>query len=186
MEQTRSFLSSMGLPSGDCHDLPSSISRFEDGGQYRFEVPGIQNPESMRALLNELSVHKTKIHRVTQTKGIMLLSDEEILAMTSLAKSHKLELVLAVGPRATYDTSATVQTKEGQKIGYRLRGQDQIVRAIEDIKRAVELGCNSFLLYDEGCLWILNEARRAGEIPPYCKFKMSAHSAMGIHALQNY
>ena len=116
----------------------------------------------------------------------MLLSDEEILAMTSLAKSHKLELVLAVGPRATYDTSATVQTKEGQKIGYRLRGQDQIVRAIEDIKRGVELGCNSFLLYDEGCLWILNEAGVQVKFHHIANSKCQHIVAMGIHALQNY
>jgi len=64
-------------------------------------------------------------------------------------------------------------------MGYRLRGQDQIVRAIEDVKRAAKLGCRSFLVYDEGALWVLNEARKVGEIPSDCKFKVSAHVGHG-------
>lgn len=64
-------------------------------------------------------------------------------------------------------------------MGYRLRGQEQIVRAIEDVKRAARLGCRGFLVYDEGCLWVLNEMRKAGEIPADCHFKVSAHTGHG-------
>jgi hypothetical protein len=109
----------------------------------------------------------------------MLLLDKEIEQMVGLAKDHSVELVLAIGPRATYDTSASVQTPEGQRMGYRLRGQEQIVRAIEEVKRAITLGCHSFLIYDEGCLWILNEMRKQGEIPAQCRFKVSAHCGHG-------
>lgn len=179
MQATRNFLQRLGLPGGDAYDLPNSPKRFADGAQYRFEVPGIQGPSAMKSLLQELDRMDTSIHRVTQTKGIMLLSDEDIEAMVGLAEDANVELVLAIGPRATYDTSASVQTPEGQRMGYRLRGQEQIVRAIEDVKRAATLGCRSFLLYDEGCLWVLNEARRLGEIPADCKFKISAHCGHG-------
>lgn len=64
-------------------------------------------------------------------------------------------------------------------MGYRLRGQEQIVRAVEDVKRAASFGCRSFLVYDEGCLWLLNEMRKAGEIPADCHFKVSAHAGHG-------
>ena len=64
-------------------------------------------------------------------------------------------------------------------MGYRLRGQEQIVRAVEDVKRAARLGCRGFLVYDEGCLWLLNEMRKAGEIPEDCHFKVSAHAGHG-------
>ncbi len=60
------------------------------------------------------------IHRVTQTKGIMMLLDTEIKAMVDMASERHLELVLSIGPRATYDTSASVQTPEGSRMGYRL------------------------------------------------------------------
>jgi len=179
MENTRKFLNSIGQPSGDAYNLSTSEKRFSDGAQYRFEVPGIQGPGAMRVLLEELDKNDIYIHRVTQTIGIMRLSDEEISEMVNLAEQYQVNLVLAVGPRAVYDTSASVHTPEGQRMGYRLRGQEQIVRAIEDVKRAARLGCRTFLVYDEGCLWVLNKAREAGEIPSDCKFKVSAHTGHG-------
>ena len=179
MDETRNFLKSLGLPDRDLYDLPTSQESFSDGGQYRFEVPGIQTPEAMNALLEEIDRIGFYIHRITQTKGIMLLTDHEIEEMVSLAEQWQVDLVLAIGPRATYDTSASVHTPEGQRMGYRLRGQEQIVRAVEDVKRAAILGCRSFLVYDEGCLWILNEARKSGFIPKDSKFKVSAHCGHG-------
>lgn len=179
MKKTRDFLASIGMPSGDSYDLPTSEKRFSDGAQYRFEVPGIQGPGAMKALLEEVDAKGMAIHRVTQTKGIMLLSDDDIQKMVDLAQKWRVELILATGPRATYDTSASVHTEEGQRMGYRLRGQEQIVRAIEDVKRAIAFGCRTFLIYDEGCLWVLNEARKYGEIPADCKFKVSAHCGHG-------
>ena len=179
MKETRDFLKKLGLPGGDAYDLPTSPKRFADGAQYRFEVPGIQGPKVMKALLETLDDYGIWIHRVTQTRGIMMLTDEEISSMVSLAEKWQVELILAIGPRATYDTSASVHTPEGQRMGYRLRGQEQIVRAIEDVKRAARLGCRSFLVYDEGCLWVLNKFREAGQIPKDCKFKVSAHTGHG-------
>lgn len=179
MIKTKEYLKKIGLPSGDCYDLPTSNKRFSDGGQFRFEVPGIQGPKAMKALLEAINGYKFYIHRVTQTKGIMLLADEDITEMVELAKNWQVELVLAIGPRATYDTSASVHTPEGQRMGYRLRGQDQIVRAVEDLKRAAKLGCKSFLVYDEGFLWLVDQMRRDGEIPADCRFKISAHTGHG-------
>lgn len=179
MKETREFLKSIGLPEGDLYTLPTSKKRFSDGGQYRFEVPGIQSPSVMKTLLEELDRLNLQIHRVTQTKGIMALTDEDIVKMVELAKEWNVELVLSIGPRATTDTSASVNTPEGMRMGYRLRGQEQIVRAIEDVKRAARFGCRSFLVYDEGSLWVLNKCRKAGEIPSDCKFKVSAHAGHG-------
>jgi len=179
MQETRNFLKSIGMPEGDMYSLPTSEKRFSDGGQYRFEVPGIQGPKVMEALLEEMDKYGIWLHRVTQTKGIMMLTDNEIMKMVSLAKAAQTDLILAIGPRATTDTSASVNTPEGVRMGYRLRGQEQIVRAVEDVKRAAALGCRSFLVYDEGCLWLLNEMRKAGEIPADCHFKISAHTGHG-------
>ncbi len=179
MDKTRNFLAQLGLPKGDAYDLPTSKKRFTDNAQYRFEVPGIQGPGAMKSLLEALDGYEIAIHRVTQTKGIMMLTDEEISSMVELAKKWQVNLILAIGPRATTDTSASVHTEEGQRMGYRLRGQEQIVRAIEDVKRAARLGCRYFLVYDEGCLWVLNKFREAGEIPADCRFKVSAHTGLG-------
>lgn len=179
MKETRDFLKNIGLPVGDLYTLPTSEKRFPDGGQYRFEVPGIQGPGSMKALLEQLDEYGIQIHRVTQTKGIMFLTDDEILKMVEYAQRWNIELVLACGPRATNDTSASVKTEEGQRMGYRLRGQEQVVRGIEEIRRGVRLGVRGFLVYDEGLLFVLNEARKKGFIPSDCHFKISAHSGHG-------
>lgn len=179
MQETRAFLESINMPGGDLYSLPTSEKRFPDGGQYRFEVPGIQGPGPMKALLEQLDEYGIQIHRVTQTKGIMFLTDEEIKQMVVLAEQYHVQLVLACGPRATTDTSASVKTEEGQRMGYRLRGQEQIVRGIEEIRRGARLGVRGFLIYDEGLLWVLNEARKAGFIPSDCHFKISAHSGHG-------
>lgn len=176
MQETRDFLKSIGMPEGDIYSLPTSEKRFPDGGQYRFEVPGIQGPGPMKSLLEQLDEYGIQIHRVTQTKGIMFLTDEEIKQMVALAEQYHVQLILACGPRATTDTSASVKTEEGQRMGYRLRGQEQIVRGIEEIRRGARLGVRGFLIYDEGLLYALNEARKAGFIPADCHFKISAHS----------
>ena len=138
MNKTKDFLKKIGINEVDSGF--ESNKTFNDGGQFRFEVPGIQSPKTMEALLDEAQNQDLTIHRVTQTKGIMLLSDEDIIQMVDLAKNYGCELFLSVGPRATYDTSATVHSKEGSRIGYRLRGYDNLVYAIEDVKRAVSFG----------------------------------------------
>ena len=179
MEETRDWFRKAGLPDGDLYDLPDSDKRFGDGGQYRFEVPGIQGPAAMKSLLECLDDYGTRIHRVTQTKGIMSLTDGEIEAMQGMAKDRGIDLVLAVGPRAVTDTSASVRTEEGQRMGYRLRGQEQVVRAVEDIRRAARFGVRSFLVYDEGLLWALGKMRKDGFLPSDSKFKVSAHAGHG-------
>lgn len=179
MQETRAYLNSIGLPEGDDYDLPNSKQRFEDGGQYRFEVPGIQGPGAMKALLEAMDGYGLRIHRITQTKGIMTLTDDEIDAMVGMAKEYNAQLILAIGPRATTDTSASVNTPEGVRMGYRLRGQEQIIRAVEEVKRAAKRGCRGFMIYDEGCLWLLNKMREDGEIPGDCEFKVSAHTGHG-------
>lgn len=177
MDDTKDFLKQIGIEE-TCSDFKSE-KRFNDGGQYRFEVPGIQSPKTMDALLRESVENNLFIHRVTQTKGIMLLSDEDIIQMVDLAKNYGCELFLSVGPRATYDTSATVHSKEGSRIGYRLRGYDNLVYAIEDVKRAVSFGVRGILLYDEGLLYASNQMRIMGELPKNLHFKMSAHAGHG-------
>ena len=174
MDETKNSLSKLGI--NELSDDYVSLKRFEDGGQYRFEVPGIQGPSALESLLNACDDYDLTIHRATQTKGIMFLLDDEISRMVDLADDANIQLFLAVGPRAPYDTSATVQTEEGKRIGYRLRGYKNLIYAIEDVKRAVDLGVRGILLYDEGLLFALSKMRENGELPSDLKFKLSAHA----------
>jgi len=175
--QSSDFLKTLGISRADQNER--SNKRFPDGAQYRFEVPGIQKPETFTSLLEAAEDQDVTLHRVTQTRGIMLLNDHEIEEMADLARSAKLELFLSVGPRATYDTSASAQTKEGARIGYRLRGYENLLYAIEDVKRAAKLGVRGIVIYDEGMLWVLGKMREAGELPVNMHFKVSAHTGHG-------
>ncbi|GAB4314334.1 MAG: hypothetical protein Kow0019_14000 [Methanobacteriaceae archaeon] len=175
---TESFLRSIGITKSEKMLNPSK-KRFPDQSQYRFEVPGIQKPQAMEALMGAVDENDLTIHRVTQTKGIMMLSDQEIEQMVDIACENEVELFLSVGPRATYDTSASAKTKEGARIGYRLRGYDNLYYAIEDVKRAVDNGVRGIVVYDEGLLWTLGKMRQEGELPCDLHLKVSAHTGHG-------
>jgi len=78
---------------------------------------------------------------VTETYGMFRHTREEIKEYCRLCHDYGAELLLSVGPRATYDTGATVLSSQGVRISYRLRGMEQVLRAVEDIKRGYDLGC---------------------------------------------
>lgn len=178
-KESRVLLRQLGLPSGDLYDLPTSGLTFPDGAHFRVEVPTVNTAEAAKELLKTASRLNTVINRVTETFGIMRHSEAEIKEYIAITEDYGAELVMSVGPRATYDTSATVLSSQGVRIGYRLRGMEQVLRAIEDVKRAVDLGCRWILVYDEGLLWVLAEMRKMGELPKDVKFKLSAHCGHG-------
>ena len=173
MKETRRFLESMGLPPGDAHDLPSSTKRFPDGAQYRIEIPSTEGPEALAAIIEEADRYGIIIHRVSQGSGVMLMTDDEIRAMAKLAHAGGMEVSLFARPNAAWDTGAMAVSSAGKAIGPRLRGQDQLVYCLEDVKRAAQLGIRSVLLADEGALWVAGEMRKAGELPKDMCFKMS-------------
>ena len=51
MQTTRTFLEKMHLPSGDSYTLPDSEKRFPDGGQYRIEIPSVEGPKVLAAVI---------------------------------------------------------------------------------------------------------------------------------------
>jgi hypothetical protein len=177
MEATRHFLESLGLPPGDLHVLPDSRKRFPDGAQYRVEIPSTEGPGALEAILEEASSYQLTIHRVSQGSGVLLMTDDEIRAMARLARSHQVEVSLFARPNAAWDSGAMVTASAGKSIAPRLRGQDQLVYCLEDVKRAASLGIRSVLLADEGALWVAGEMRQAGILPKEMQFKISVMMA---------
>jgi hypothetical protein len=173
MQATRDFLKRLGLPPGDLFDLPTSAKRFPDGAQYRVEIPSVEGPRALAAVLAEAEARKVRVHRVSQGSGIMLLTDAEIREMAKLGAEARVEVSLFVGPRAAWETGAQITAPAGKNLGARQRGMNQVVYAIEDIKRACSLGIRSVLLADEGLLWVVNEMKKAGELPAELVLKVS-------------
>ena len=173
MQNTRNYLASLGLPPGDAFDLPDSDRRFPDGAHYRIEIPSVEGPAAFAALLEEAEQLSVTIQRISQGSGIMLLTDEDIREMARLGNQAGVEVSLFIGPRAAWDTGAQVTSSAGKNLGARLRGMEQVVFAVEDLRRACALGIRSVLIADEGLLWLANEMKKSGELPPELVLKVS-------------
>lgn len=166
MARTRELLENLGLPVGDRHDHPASDQRFSDGGQYRIEIPSVEGPNALRAVFETADALGVPVHRVSQGSGVMLLTDAELDEMAVLARERGgIEISLFVGPRAGWDTGAMAYSTAGRIVAPKIRGQDQLVHAVEDVRRACEHGITSVLVTDEGLLWVLNELKKAGDLP---------------------
>jgi hypothetical protein len=174
---TRRQLREIGLP--DTDPLDDSRQTFADGGHYRIEVPTINSAQAAKQVLLTCAKRGLVVNRITETRGLFRHTITELREYVALGNDHGVEVLMSVGPRATYDIGGGVQTVEGARNGYRLRGQEQLVRAVEDIKRAVEIGLRGFVVYDEGLLSVLGKLRSAGHLPPETVFKVSAHCGHG-------
>src|SRR4051794_37493049 len=173
MKTSRDYLESIGLPGGDPALAPASTKRFPDGGQYRIEIPSTEGPRALRAVIEAGRQYQVPIHRVSQGSGIMLMTDAEIREMLQLGRDHGMEVSLFVGPRAQWDIGAQVRTPAGSVIACGQRGTEQLVYAIEDIRRGCELGLRGVLIADPGLLWAVHEMKRAGELPANLCIKTS-------------
>lgn len=173
MRTTEAILGSLRLPSRDAYDLPESPKRFADGGQYRIEIPSCEGPRAMESVLAASRELGVPIHRVSQGSGVMLQTDDEIRRMLALGQEHGVEVCLFVGPRANWDVGIQAASSSGKVLGSSLRGADQLVYGIEDVRHGVELGLRSVLVADVGHLMILGRMKASGDLPADFVLKIS-------------
>ncbi|MBK9745431.1 MAG: hypothetical protein IPO91_01500 [Chloroflexi bacterium] len=178
MGHVQQLLRDLGLPEGDRHDLPTSPHRFPDGAQYRVEIPSVEGPAALQAVLDTARSLGLTIHRVSQGSGIMLLTDADIREMGHLGREAGIEVCLFVGPRAPWEGSAIPLTPDGKIFGWRHLGMDQLTYGYNDVERACELGIRSVLPADEGLIWLVNQGRERGLLPKNLIMKGSA--LMGV------
>jgi hypothetical protein len=188
IEQTRSFLTSLGYPSGDAHDAPDSSQRFPDGGQWRVEIPSVEGPNALRAVFDAADEFGVPVHRVSQGSGVMLLTDDELDEMAAIGRERGIEISLFVGPRAGWDTGAMAYMPAGRIVSPRIRGVEQLIHAVEDVRRACEHGITSVLVTDDGLLSILSEMKKAGELPAELILKgsvmLGSSNPVSVHLLE--
>jgi Peptidase family U32 len=173
VDETRDFLRSTGLPGGDLHDLPTSEKRFGDGAQYRVEIPSTEGPRALEAVLEEADRLDVRVHRVSQGSGVFMLSDVELDEMAQLAAEARVEVSLFARPNAGWDTSAQARATAGAALAPAIRGGDQLVHALEDVRRAAAHGFRSVLIADVGLLATFDAMRKAGELPAEMQAKVS-------------
>ncbi|HEY5438329.1 MAG TPA: hypothetical protein VIJ99_05475 [Acidimicrobiales bacterium] len=152
----------------------TSDVRFPDGAHFRIEIPSVENPSALRAVVDEGRALGVPIHRCSQGSGAMLLTRKELDEMARIGADEGLEISLFVGPREEFGIGGSVRSPDGLLLSGRLRGLDQLRYAIEDIMRAVDAGIRGFLIADTGLLQILAAMVTDGELPPNIVWKVSA------------
>jgi hypothetical protein len=173
---SEALLEELGVGASDRLRPPDSPLRFPDGGAYRVEIPSVEGPAPLEAVVEGAAERGLTVHRVSQGSGAMLLSDAEIAAMASICAEERIELCLFLGPRAAWDIGGGRASRSGTG-GARARGADQLRHSLADAERAVALGVRCLLVADEGVLWALHRLRASGHLPAELTLKTSAVSA---------
>lgn len=173
---SKQLLASINYAEGDDFNLPASKLQFADGGHFGIELSSINNMKTLQTALSFADQYGLKINRIDECRGLFRLPDAEVKDMVALCTERDIKPIFSTGPRAIYDTGAFVNSKNGVRLGYRLRGMDNIRYALDEVCRGLELGVNEFLIYDEGLLDIMGKLRNAGELPKTLKIKYSVHS----------
>lgn len=171
------ILASQGLPTSDDYELTPSPRRFDDGGQFRIEISGIERLSTLEALLDEADRRDVLVHRIVAFGGGATLLDRgELRAVAELAEERQMEVIACPGPRSGWDLGRQALTSEGGASGRRVRGADNMRYLLDDYLRIFSCGLQGALVWDEGILSVLSTARAAGDIPPDAAFKVSVYA----------
>src|SRR5215469_1330187 len=90
-----------------------SEQRFPDGAHHRIEIPSVEGPAVLRAVVDQAATEGITVNRVSQGSGAMLLSAAELAEMARIAADHGIEVSLFVGPREEWDVGGLAQSGEG-------------------------------------------------------------------------
>jgi Peptidase family U32 len=173
MRSVRDSLSAFGLPAGDLFDLPTSAKRFEDGAQYRIEIPSTEGSGCFLAVLDEADSRGVVVSRVSQGSGVLLLTDDDLDEMAELGRTRSIEVSLASRPNAGWHTSAMARSSAGALVGATAHGQEQVIQQLTDIRRAAAHGIRSVLITDIGTLSLFGRMRASGDLPSDMQAKVS-------------
>jgi hypothetical protein len=152
----------------------TSAARFPDGAHFRIEIPSVEGPAVLQAVVESSAAAGVTVNRVSQGSGAMLLAEAELAEMARIGADHGIEVSLFVGPREEWDTGRSAVAADGPALAGQLRGARQLRYAIDDVLRAVEQGIRGFLVGDTGLLQLLAGMQTAGEIPESVVWKVSA------------
>jgi Peptidase family U32 len=149
------------------------VARFPDGAHFRVEIPSVEGPRCLDAVLTEADRLGVPVTRVSQGSGVGMLTDSEIAEMVKLASGQGVELSLFARPCAAWGPSAMARMPAGAVLASCAWGRDQHDAALDEIRRAADLGVRSVLVSDLGVLASFGRLRAAGELPADLQAKVS-------------
>ena len=146
-------------------------ARFADGLRYRIEIPSVEGPAVLRAVLEEAAARDVPVRRVSQGSGVMMLTDAEIAELAALGAEHGVEVSLFLGPRGAWDTGG--QSFAAAAAAGVARGAAGTEACLAEVQRGIALGIRSFLIADVGVLALLGRMKQEGELPQSVVLKTS-------------
>ena len=147
---------------------------FPDGASFRIEIPSVEGPKVLEAVLRAAKAEGVTVNRVSQGSGAVLMRAAELRDMARAGLEAGVEVCLFVGPRERYGVGAHARSADGRAHGDQVRGLRQISYALEDVLRATEEGIRSFLVADLGLLRAVTQAQAQGALPAGLVWKVSA------------
>jgi hypothetical protein len=147
---------------------------FPDGAAFRIEIPSVEGPKVLEAVLRATEAEGITVNRVSQGSGAVLMRAVELRDMAQAGLEAGVEVCLFVGPRERYGVGAHARSQDGRAHGDQVRGLRQISYALEDVLRATEEGIRSFLVADLGLLRAVTQAQAQGTLPAGLVWKISA------------
>lgn len=145
--------------------------RFADGLRYRVEIPSVEGPVVLRAVLEEAAARDVPVRRVSQGSGVMMLTDQELDEMAGLGAAHGVEVSLFLGPRGAWDTGG--QSQLTAAVAGVARGAAGVEHCLAEVRRGLRHGIRSYLVADVGVLATLGRMRAAGDLPADLTLKTS-------------
>ena len=171
--QVSQALQRQGFVSATAPEL--SAKAFPDGADFRIEIPSVEGPRVLAAVLEEADRYHLTVNRISQGSGGMLLEESELRDMAQMGAEAGLEVALFTGPRAGFDIGVLSRSPDGGGQFAQVRGKRQLTYAVADILRSTENGIRSFLIADIGLLSVLVDMQREGELPAETVWKISAY-----------
>ena len=171
LDQIAAWLDALGLepPSRPWRE---SALRFPDGRRYHVEIPSVEGPAVLRAVVDEAARIGLRVDRVSQGSGVMMLSDADLDEMAELGHANDIEVCLFLGPRGAWDAGG--QALVSDAAAGVARGAEAVEACLAEARRACAHGIRSLLVGDFGVLDVLARARSAGYLPADLIFKTSA------------
>lgn len=171
--KTVDLLARHGWPSYETAGFPSSTKRFPDGAAFRIEIPSVEGPGCVHAVLEEAARYQVPVRRLSQGSGVFLLTDDELDEVADTVAGAGLEISLFARPNSGWGPSAAAAAPAGGVFAPSVRGHEQLVAAVDDIRRAAAHGIRSVLVADLGLLSVFGRLRAAGDLPHDMQAKVS-------------
>ena len=121
MEWVTGVLGELGVggPGDDGRPGPGT---FPDGAAFRIEIPSVEGPRVLEAVLQAAEAEGITVNRVSQGSGAMLLRASELRDMAQAGHEAGLEVCLFVGPARALRHRRARPVGDGSAHGDQVRG----------------------------------------------------------------